>query len=115
MLTHQRFCELEEFAAKQLIEYGQSPQRVVLSLARQYPEVAGLTIAFALTSIAHHLERPLVANNPQPLPKPIDIYRAISLLSSDLFELHVNQKTTASGADLVELWKRNSEEFFCAR
>jgi len=105
--------EVEEFAAEQMIARCKPPHEVVFSLAKTYPAATGLTIAFAMTNIANSLEKPPIINTKRALPEAAEIYRAVSLLAADLFELDETLNISATGTDLVTHWLHNTERFFC--
>ena len=103
---------LEEFAAEAIIVGRQDPQRVVRALAQRFPDASGLSLAFALTCVAAGLEADARANRKMNHPDPARIYRAIALLTADLFELQQTQGLAATGTDLLFHWMQTGDPSF---
>jgi len=112
MVSWQTLREIEEFAAEQMIAHCKPPHEVIFALAKTYPAATGLTIAFAMTNIANSLEKPPIVTMKYALPASAEIYRAVSLLASDLFELHETLNISANGSDLVVHWLHSAEQIF---
>lgn len=112
METVQRLDAMEEFAAERLIIGRWEPVEVVYSMAKQFPDVLGLTFAFVLCCVASAIEGQAQGGENERLPRAADIYKAVALLSADLFDLQESRSIAATGTDLLFHWLRNSDPVF---
>lgn len=103
---------IEEFAAEAIIVGLQTPNRVIRTLAQKYPDASGLSFAFALTCVAAGLEAEARANRRINRPNAAGVYRAVALLTADLFELQVTLGQPATGTDLLFHWMKTGDPSF---
>lgn len=114
MVSRETTDAIEEFAAQKLIFERIPAKSVVFAAATQFPDASGLCISFSMCCVASVIEanRDNVVEAPQRMSE--DVYRAIAVLSADLFELSCSGFPEATGKNLLRHWIATQDKFFCA-
>ena len=97
--------EIEEFAAEALILKGVPARHVIFGAAKKFPSSSGLSFSFALCCVASGTE----THSSQEVD---EIYRAVAVLSADLFELEFRGIVSPTGRDLLRHWFITRDNYF---
>lgn len=112
MVSRETTDAIEEFAAHKLIVEKIPARTVVFAAAKQFPEASGLSISFSICCVASIIEanRATVLEAPRRMSE--DVYKAVAVLSADLFELSRLGSPEATGRDLLRHWFITRDQFF---
>jgi hypothetical protein len=112
LVSHETTDAIEEFAAQKLIIERFPARTVVFAAAKAFPEATGLTISFAMCCVASIVEAN--KSNAFEAPKRLseEIYKAVAVLSADLFEISLQGIPEALGRDLLRHWFITQDRYF---
>ena len=113
-MMHWRSAQkIEESAAEFVFSNrGVKPQSVVGHLVREFKDSPATAVSFALTSMASVLEHPAVDFSDDPADFVQELYRAIAVLTSDIFAVEALNQKIVKCQDLLEFWFQTEEIFF---
>lgn len=115
MVSRETTDAIEEFAAQKLIIEGCPAKTVVYAAAKAFPNASGLSISFAMCCVASIVEANRSKVDEAPPMMPEDVYKAVAVLSADLFELARSGSPEPTGRDLLRHWFITRDQFFSAR
>lgn len=104
---------IEEFAAEYLLSHNApTPRALVAATIAQFPQAEALHAAFALVSLAAHLENPVVSLDTDGKSLARELYRCVSAFTADICA--VSQMTTSQPtcADIAAFWSMSKDTFF---
>ena len=111
--VHKSIGAIEEFAAEYLLSHhAPSPQALVAATIAHYPQAEALHAAFALVSLAAHLEDPIVDLDPESRHIAREIYRCVSAFTADICAVSHMTASQPTCADIAAFWSASKDTFF---
>lgn len=104
---------IEEFAAEYLFSrHAPTSRALVAATVARFPQVPALHAAFALVSLAAHLEDPVTRLEPELSSIARDIYRCICALTADIYAVSHMTASQPTCADIAAFWSTSEDLFF---
>lgn len=106
---------IEEFAAEYLLsDLTCTPQALLSAAVAQYCDTQALHVAFALVSLAAHLEDPIVSLDVDGIRLARELYRCVSAFTADICAVSHISMSQPTCADVATFWSASRDTFFPA-
>lgn len=104
---------IEEFAAEYLLSSPTcTPQALLSTTVARYAESQALHVAFALVSLAAHLEDPVVSLDIDGIQLARALYRCVSAFTADICAVSHLSVSHPTCADIAAFWSTSQDTFF---
>ena len=104
---------IEEFAAEYLLSHhAPTPQALVAATIARFPQAQALHAAFALVSLAAHLEDPIASLDADGKSLARELYRCVSAFTADICAVSHMTASQPTCADIAAFWSTSRDTFF---